>query len=86
MLHRIGISINDAELKLLKIYQKRFGLQSRSEVFRELVKRFEEKEKRRAMIDQVVEAYHRQPETPEELKESDAILQSLAKDWPDENW
>jgi metal-responsive CopG/Arc/MetJ family transcriptional regulator len=86
MLHRIGISMSDADFKELKALQKRFGLNSRSEVFRELVKRFREKERRSAMLSQVVEAYRRHPETPQEVQESDAILQSLAKDWPAEEW
>jgi metal-responsive CopG/Arc/MetJ family transcriptional regulator len=85
-MHRLGISISEEDLRHVRSLQKRFGIKSRSEFFRELVKRYERLEQERSALDQCVEAYRRHPETPEEIQEMEAILKASASTWPAEDW
>ncbi len=83
MLHRIGISISDAELKLLKGFQKRFGASTRSEAFRELLKHFEQMEKEKFLLLQCAEGYRAHPETEERSTKNEDFMPTLPTD---EGW
>ncbi len=84
MLHRIGVSINHEELKQVTALQQRFGIRSRSEFFRELVKRYNKLESDRAAVQQCIQGYLDAPEVS--LEESKAILRSSLKNSASENW
>lgn len=83
MLQRVGISMNDEELRHLKVLQKRFGVRSRSELFRELVRRYEDLEKRWNSLNQCIEGYLKAPEAAEDAK---SILRTTMKAQPHESW
>ena len=77
MLQRISISIDGEGLRRLEALQRRFGARSRSEAFRELVKRYERLERGRSALNRCVQGYLAQPEPPS--AESGAILRSAIK-------
>lgn len=84
MLQRIGISISDQELKKLSLLQKRLGVRSRSELFRELVKRYEKLETEQATLRECVNGYLRRPESKEAQSHSilkDAMSGQTFEDW-----
>lgn len=83
MLQRIGISINHEELKQASALQRRFGLRSRSELFRELLKRYETLERQWNALNQCLHGYIEHPESGEETK---AILKTTLKAIPPEDW
>ena len=84
MLYRVGISIAGDDLKRLKLLQKRFGLRSRSELFRELAIRYERLESQWSALNQCLQGYLAEPESAGE--ESRHILRTAMKNQPAEDW
>lgn len=84
MLQRVGICIDDNDLKHIKLLQKRLGIRSRSELFRELIRRYEQLEEQRRSLDQCVRGYLKDPETGGE--EAKLILKTAAQGHASEDW
>ncbi len=84
MLQRVGISMSDQELKHLSTLQKRFGARSRSEFFRELVRRYEKLESDVNALSRCRDGYRGQPESSDAT--SRAILKASMKNQVFEEW
>lgn len=84
MLQRIGISMSDQELKRISLLQKRLGARSRSELFRELVKRYEKLEGERAALSACLNGYLQHPESGG--AQSQAILKDAMSAQAFEDW
>ena len=83
MLQRVGISMDDADLRHLKTLQKRFGVRSRSELFRELVRRYEKLESRWNSLNRCIDGYLQSPESSHDPR---AILKTTMKGLAHEAW
>lgn len=84
MLYRVGISMDGSDLRHLKLLQKRFGVRSRSELLRELVKRYEKLESQWDTLTQCIQGYLEKPESAGE--ESRKILRAAMKNHQAEDW
>lgn len=84
VVHRIGISIDAEGLKHVRALQKRFGVRSRSELFRELVRRYESLEREWSDLNRCVQGYLAEPERPGAA--SRAILKAALKGHAAEDW
>lgn len=84
MLQRVGISMNDRELKHLSLLQKRLGARSRSELLREIVKRYEKLEADSKALSLCLDGYLEHPESGG--AESRAILRGALKNRALEDW
>ena len=83
MLHRIGISIDDNELILVRSLQKKFHIKNRSMFFRELVKRYEQMEDETKALQKCINGYLKNPEGSEQ---ANAVLKSTLKTLSPEVW
>ncbi len=83
MVHRLGISLDGADLKYIQTLQKRFHIKNRSEFFRELVRRYEKLEAEFSSLRACIAGYTNQPESADETK---IVLHSTLKDQTPENW
>lgn len=84
MLQRVGISMTDQELRHLSLLQKRFGVRSRSEFVRELMKRYEKLESDLSALNRCLHGYLERPESGP--RESSALLKAAAKNQAFEDW
>ena len=83
MIQRLGISVTNEELKHVDALRKRFGVRSRSEFFRELLRRYEKLEGHMTSLNQTLQGYLKHPEAGEEASE---ILKTTLKGLPSEDW
>lgn len=83
MLRRVEISMDEEEAKHIEKLQKRFGVKSRSEFFRELVRRYEKLESEFNALNQCVAGYLKHPESSDETR---AVLKTTMKNLPAEDW
>ena len=83
MTQRLGISISDKELKHIDALRKSFGVRSRSEFFRELLRRYEKLEGHLTSLNLTLQGYLKKPESGDEaLTITKASLHNLsAEDW-----
>lgn len=84
MLYRVGISMDGEDLRHLKLLQKRFGARSRSELLRELMKRYEKLESQWNTLNRCIRGYLEKPESSGE--ESRQTLKATMKGHQAEDW
>lgn len=84
MLYRVGISMDGEDLRHLKLLQKRFGARSRSELLRELMKRYEKLESQWNILNRCIQGYLEKPESSGE--EPREILRATMQGRQAEDW
>jgi metal-responsive CopG/Arc/MetJ family transcriptional regulator len=83
MIQRVGVSINEDDLKHVAALQKRFGISNRSEFFRVLVRRYEALEAQLNALQQCLKGYAKYPDATEETL---AIVRDSLRHEPAEDW
>lgn len=83
-MQRIGISITERELARLTALQRRLGARSRSELVRELIKRYDTLESRMGELAACLKGYAETPETGEADRR--ALLRGAMGKQPPEDW
>ena len=84
MIHRIGLAIEEEDLRHVGRLQRRMGIKSRSRFFCEIVRRYEKLEMSWRALSECQAGYLRSPEKDRSIKHK--ILNASLKTIPIESW
>ena len=80
---KIAISLPKKDFKLLEAVRKKIGI-SRSALIDKALRSWLAKKEEEEMVRQYIEGYRRYPETPEEIKEHEALAKAAFEGWDEE--